>query len=212
MTTFGAESRAMGIYVLRADSPTGPFSPYSECLTPEDWQSIDGTLHFEGEKPYLIFSRSQQGAEDGDFILMELTHDMKKAAGEPTTLFTAKQAPWARPFPFSKAEFGLDVMYFSDGPSLLRLEDDRLYMIFSSWSVNGYAVGVACSESGSVHGPWKLQKEPLFPENGGHGMFFHDLKGRLLLTLHHPNDRFQEHPCFWTITAEQEKLVLGGQA
>lgn len=84
-------------------------------------------------------------------------------------------------------------------------------MIFSSWSVNGYAVGEVRSESGSVHGPWQLQVEPLYPENGGHGMFFRDLEGRLLLTLHHPNDPLQERPHFWKIQSESETLILGGQ-
>ena len=211
VTTLGAEDRPMGIYVLKSDSPTGPFAPYSGRLTPEDWQAIDGTLFFEKETPYLIFSRSQRGAEDGDFVLLELTPNLERAAGEPVTLFTAKQAPWARPVPFAKEAFGLEEMYFSDGPSLLRLEDGRLYMIFSSWSVNGYAVGVARSESRSVHGPWQLQAEPLYPENGGHGMFFRDLEGRLLLTLHHPNDPLQERPHFWKIQSESETLILGGQ-
>ena len=211
VTTLGAEDRPMGIYVLKSDSPTGPFAPYSGRLTPEDWQAIDGTLYFEEETPYMVFSRSQQGAEDGDFVLLKLTSDLKRAACEPVTLFTAKQAPWARPVPFAKEAFGLEEMYFSDGPSLLKLGDGRLYMIFSSWSVNGYAVGVARSESGSVHGPWQLQAEPLYPENGGHGMFFRDLEGRLLLTLHHPNDPLQERPHFWKIQSESETLILGGQ-
>ena len=209
VTTLGAEDRKLGIYVLRSDSPTGPFAFYSGPLTPADWNCIDGTLYFEGETPYLVFSRSQQGAEDGDFVLLELSRDLKTAVSEPRTLFTAKDTAWAKPFPFSKEEFHIDVMYFSDGPNLLRLEDGRLYMILSSWSVNGYAVGVAVSENGSVRGPWQLQPEPLFPENGGHGMFFRDLRGRLVFTLHAPNDKYQERPTFWMVRAEDGKLLLG---
>ena len=209
VTTFGAEDRTLGIYILRSDSPTGPFSFYADRLTPEDWNAIDGTLFFEGETPYLIFSRSQHDAEDGDFVLLELSKDLKKAVSEPITMFKAKDAPWAKPFPFSKETFGIDVMYFSDGPYLMKLEDGKLYMILSSWSVNGYAVGVAVSQSGSVHGPWTLQEAPLYPENGGHGMFFYDLKGRLLFTLHSPNDSYLERPAFWTVRLENGKLVLG---
>lgn len=210
VTTLGAEDRTLGIYVLKSGSPTGPFEFYADRLTPEEWNCIDGTLYFEGNRPYLIFSRSQQGAEEGDFCLMELSADLKHAVSEPFTLFKAKDAPWAKPFPFSKEEFGIDVMYFSDGPNLLKLEDGRLYMILSSWSVNGYAVGVAVSEQG-VKGPWALQDEPLYPENGGHGMFFKDVNGRLLFTLHYPNDKYMERPTFWTVKLENGMLKLGEQ-
>ena len=209
VTTLGAEDRKLGIYVLRADEPTGPFSFYADRLTPESWDCIDGTLYFEYDTPYLFFSLSQHGAEDGDFCMMELSKDLKKAVSEPITLFTAKDAVWAKPFPYSKEEFGIDQMYFSDGPNLLKLEDGKLYMIMSSWSNNGYAVGVAVSDNGSVSGPWKLQEKPLYPENGGHGMFFKDLNGKLVFTLHYPNDKYQEHPTFWRVEAKDGELFLG---
>lgn len=208
VTTFGAEDRKLGIYVLKSDSPTGPFEFYADRLTPAEWNCIDGTLYFENGTPYLFFSRSQHGAEDGDFDMIELTKDLKAAASKPVRLFTAKDAPWAKPFPFSKPEFGIDVMYFSDGPCLIQLEDGRLYMILSSWSTRGYAVGVAASDNG-VKGPWKLQEEPLYPENGGHGMFFKDLNGELVFTLHFPNDKYAERPTFWRVKLENGKLVLG---
>lgn len=211
VTTFGAEDRKLGIYVLKSDSPTGPFTFYADRLTPEDWNCIDGTLCFEDGTPYLIFSRSQQGAEDGDFVMLELSRDLKKAVSDPVKLFTAKDTAWAKPFPFSKEEFHIDVMYFSDGPNLMKLEDGKLYMIISSWSTKGYAVGVAVSDSGSVHGPWRLQEKPLYPENGGHGMFFRDLNGELVFTLHYPNDKYLERPTFWRIRAENGELQLGGE-
>lgn len=211
VTTFGAEDRTLGIYVLKSDSPTGPFEFYADRLTPEDWNCIDGTVYFEGSTPYLVYSRSQHGAEDGLFCMTELTEDLKAAASEPVTLFTAKDTAWAKPFPFSKEEFGIDVMYFSDGPNLIKMDDGRLYMIMSSWSNKGYAVGVAVSDSGLMAGPWRLQDEPLYPENGGHGMFFRDLEGNLIFTLHYPNDKYMERPTFWTVTCEDGELKLGEQ-
>lgn len=211
VTTFGAADRTLGIYVLKSDSPTGPFAPYADRLTPPEWNCIDGTLYFDEGRPYLFFSRSQHGAEDGDFDMVELSPDLKKAVSEPVRLFTAKDTPWAKPFPFSRQEFGIDTMYFSDGPGLMKLEDGRLYMIMSSWSDNGYAVGVACSESGHVTGPWKLQEKPLYPENGGHGMFFKDLAGQLVFALHYPNDKYLERPIFWTFRLDGGNLVLDRQ-
>ena len=105
--------------------------------------------------------------------------------------------------------FGLDGdCYFSDGPFFMKLDDGNLYMIFSSWSINGYAVGIAVSESGTINGPWILQDEPLYPENGGHGMFFKDLQGNLVFTLHSPNDKYMERPQFLKVKNKDGILYL----
>ena len=218
VTTFGGSNIKKGIYVLKSGSPTGPFELYSKRLTPDNWTCIDGTLYFENEKIYLVFSHSFEdaldgtGNTDGDFCVMELSSDLSEAITEPKVLFSPKETSWAKPVPFAKAEFGLDGdCYFSDGPSFLKLEDGKLYMIFSSWGTNGYAVGVATSNSGKIDGPWSLQEAPLYPENGGHGMFFIDLKGNLIFTLHFPNDKYKEHPHFWNIITEDGKLCLKNQ-
>ena len=212
VTTLGSADRKKAVYALRSESPLGPFEPWGEQLTPAGWTSIDGTLYVENGTPYLIFSHSfedEPDRPDGDFCLLRLKEDLSGADGEPVTLFTAKQCPWARPFPFAEQEFGIQKdAYFSDGAFLMKMEDDKLFMIMSSWSVQGYAVGVAVSESGRVSGPWKLQEEPLYPENGGHGMFFRDLKGDLVFTLHYPNDKLKEHPVFLGIRREADTLKL----
>ena len=215
VTTFGAPDIKKGIYVLKSDSPTGPFSLYSDRLTPVNWSCIDGTVFTDAGKVYLVFSHSFEdamdgsGTADGDFCVMELAADLSKPVSAPQKLFSPKDVTWARTVPFAKKEFGIDGdCYFSDGPGFIRHEDGNLYMIFSSWSENGYAVGAARSASGDISGPWDIQKEPLFPENGGHGMFFSDLDGNLILTLHYPNDRFKEHPSFWKVSAENGILNI----
>ena len=215
VTTLASADRKKGIYILKADSPTGPFSVYSDCLTPGDWTCIDGTLWVENGTPWLLFSHSFEdvNGRDGDFCRMRLSKDLRQPASAPETMFTAKDAPWAKPVPFAKAEFGIDGdVYFSDGPSVLQLQDGKLYMILSSWSRNGYAVGVAVSDSGSIEGPWRQQTEPLYPENGGHGMFFRDAEGKLIFLLHSPNDLYQERPVFWRVTLEDGLLKLNGRA
>ena len=164
VTTFGAPTIKKGIYILKSASPTGPFELYSKRLTPDKWECIDGTLHFENEKTYLIFSHSFEdaidgtGNSDGDFCLLELSSDLKTPISDPKVLFSPKDAIWSRPVPFAKAEFGIDGdCYFSDGPSFVNYTDGNLYMIFSSWGNSGYAVGAARSESGNINGPWTLQ-------------------------------------------------------
>ncbi|MSC84884.1 hypothetical protein EAI89_13505 [Eubacterium sp. am_0171] len=66
----------------------------------------------------------------------------------------------------------------------------------------------ADEEAGRTEGPWKQMEEPIFPENGGHGMMFRDAKGELLFTLHFPNDKYKERPMFARMNLEDEKLRL----
>ena len=209
-----------GTYILKADDPLGPFEVYSGRITPDDWTCIDATMYIEEGEPWIVFSHSFEdpGSLDGDYCLLRLSKDLKTAAGhedgsaadpaDVVKLFSAKDCPWATPVPFAKAEFGIDGdCYFSDGPDLMMI-DGTLYMINSSWSGGGYAVGVAVSESGRITGPWRIQEKPLYPENGGHGMFFRDLDGDIIFALHYPNDKYAERPIFVRIQARDESLEM----
>ena len=54
--TFTRESNGMrGTFILKADSPMGPFAPHSKKqVTPDDWECLDGTLHVdENGKPII---------------------------------------------------------------------------------------------------------------------------------------------------------------
>ena len=200
ITTLGAADRKKGIYVLRSDSPLGPFVPFGARLSPEDWSCIDGTLFFEEGQPWLIFSHSFEDDPKGDMCLLPLKEDLSGPAGEPVTLFSAAEAPWARPVPFAKAEFGMEGdVYFTDGPCVKKLPGGELIMTWSSWSERAYAVGVALSESGQVRGPWRQLESPLYPANGGHGMLFQEKDGSLWFTLHTPNDKYLERPALYQV-------------
>ncbi len=48
-------------------------------------------------------------------------------------------------------------------------------MTWSSFANGAYTTGVAISESGRLRGPWRQQAEPLFTDDGGHGMTFSPL-------------------------------------
>lgn len=197
-TTLASESIKKGIYVLKAKSPLGPFEVYSDRLTPDDWTCIDANLYQKNGKNYVIFSHSfEDGAYDGDMCVVEISSDLKKSLSEPVKIFNAVEAPWAKPIPFAKAEFGIDGdCYFTDGPCAVDKEDGRLSIYWSSWSNHGYAVGEAVSDSGDIYGPWRHVEEPFFPENGGHGMAFRKIDGEMVYTLHYPNDFYKEHPIF----------------
>lgn len=209
ITTLGAEDRKKGTYILKADKPEGPYEVYSKRITPEDWCCIDATVYFEDGDPWLIFSHSFEDTGNGDISALPLTPDLKEAAGEPFILFYGSDAKaWAKPFPYAKEEFGKDGdVYFTDGPCLFK-EDGTLYMTWSSWGSCGYAVGAAVSMSGTLKGPWKQAETPLYPENGGHGMVFKDKSGKLIFTLHEPNDKYKEHPAFYDLLISNGTLRL----
>ena len=101
-------------------------------------------------------------------------------------------------------------VYFTDGPYVTKLDGGKLYMTWSCWGDHGYAVGVAVSDSGSVRGPWRQESVPIFPVNGGHGMMFRDLEGRLTFTLHFPNDKYMERPMFQPVLTDENGLRLDG--
>lgn len=198
LTTFGGRQVKKGIYLLVSDSPTGPFTLYSGRLTPENWTCIDGTLYQKDGHTYVLFSHSfEDGVLNGDMCCMELSADLKEGISQPLLLFSAAEAPWPKPFPWAKEEFGIEGdCYFTDGPFLLEGEDGSLHLYWSSWCTNGYGVGEAVSESGKITGPWKHLDRLIFPENGGHGMAFYKADKTLLYTLHYPNDKYKEHPIF----------------
>ncbi len=65
---------------------------------------------------------------------------------------------------------------------------------WSSFGAGGYAQGLARSASGQISGPWIQEPEPLYAQDGGHGMIFRAFDGRLMLSLHKPNRTSDERP------------------
>ena len=209
VSTFG-DGQAKGIHILRSNSPTGPFRLMTDKpITPDGWHSIDGTVFFQDDKPFLVFSHSFEDVPKGEMCVMALKEDLSAGIGEIQVLFTADQAPWSVPIPFAKAEFGLDGdVYFSDGPTVHLMASGQLAMTWSSWGQKGYSVGVAISESGRLEGPWTHLNDPIFTGNGGHGMLFEDLEGKMYYMLHSPNDLYHERPHLLGAREEKNSLVL----
>ena len=206
--SFKSESMCRGTAILCADSPMGPFHPHSDGpVTPPDWECLDGTFFVDSGTPYLVFCHEWVQAGDGEILAMPLTPDLKQAAGEPVLLLHASDAPWVKPVKHSSGITG----YVTDGPFLHRSRDGQLLMLFSSFSEGGYTQGLARSVSGHIFGPWE-QLNPLFGENGGHGMLFRTLDDTLMLTLHRPNVHLQEHPWFCSIEETPDGLKPTGKA
>ena len=192
-----------GTAILRAESPMGPFVPHSDgCVTPKDWECLDGTLYIsKAGKPYMVFCHEWVQAGDGEVNAIPLTDDLRAAAGEPRLLFHASDASWCQVKHHSSGVSGC----VTDGPFLWRTADGTLLCLWASFSEGGYTEAVAVSDNGEIDGRF-TQVEPLFMDDGGHGMVFRGLDGQLYLTLHSPNAHLEERPFFHPITERDGRL------
>ena len=189
--TFEDGHKGLGTSVLVSDSPKGPFTMWSDkYVTPENWRCLDGTLYVDRKgTPYMVFCHEWRQVRDGTVCAMKLSEDLKQAAGEPFVLFSASEAK-----PFVKKVFFFN--YITDGPYLLRTEDGRLHMLWSTTAKTGYVEAIAHSVNNEIDGNWKVEEELLYDHDGGHGMIFRDRNGEYQMTLHYPNTFKKEHPIF----------------
>jgi GH43 family beta-xylosidase len=173
------EKTARGTQVLVANSPMGPFQPFhNRSHTDPNLMALDGTLWVEDGIPYMVYCHEWVQVRDGTIDLVRLEHDLSDVVGPPITLFKASDAPWT---PKDRDR------YVTDGPFLYRTRTGRLLMIWSSFTESGYTTGLAASASGRVRGPWGHLPDPLFRDDGGHGMILKAFDGTLRLLLHRPN-------------------------
>ncbi len=199
--SFKAKDVCRGTMVLRSEAPDGKFTPWSDgCVTPKDWECLDGTLVIEDGEPYMVFSHEWVQVRDGEFWAVKLSEDLKRADGEPFMLFKASEAPWAVP----GGEDG-DV-YVTDGPFLYRTRSGKLLMLWSGTGRDGYTEAIAVSDSGRLGGKWTQREELLFKTDGGHGMIFKTFSGELMLALHAPNESPLERPVFFPLKEENDML------
>jgi arabinan endo-1,5-alpha-L-arabinosidase len=191
--SFKAEGVCRGTQILAADGPQGPFLPISDGpVTPHDWECLDGTLFVDAnDQPWMVFCHEWVQVGDGEICALRLSDDLESAIDQPHLLFRASEAPWTQEIG-SKDRKG----YVTDGPSLHRLASSELIMLWSSFSISGYTVGVARSASGEILGPWQQVPEPLYAGDGGHCMVFRTFDGQLWLAFHRPNQSPDERPQF----------------
>jgi beta-xylosidase len=195
------EGKIRRTHLSVADSPVGRFRPIGDRpQTPAGWMCLDGTLFVDDAgAPWMVFCHEWVQVQNGEICAMRLSEDLSKAVGEPQLLFKASAAPWVR----DKTD------KVTDGPFLYRTKTDTLLMIWSSFGKDGkYKVGLACSSSGKLEGPWEQQAKPLYEDDGGHAMLFKTFDDRLMMSLHTPNHH-PSHPVFIPVRDEGNTLVLG---
>lgn len=198
--TFLQENGHIGTYILYSGTPEGPFMPHSQgTVTPKEWKSLDGTFYLDRQgKPYLIFCHEWTQIQNGTICAVRLSEDLSKAEGEPILLWKGSDLPGAE----KKSD------YVTDGPYLFRLKNGSLLCMWSSSIHNTYVQAAAISKSGEIHGSWVQLPELLYTADGGHGMLFNALDGRLLMTLHSPNTTLEEHPVFIELEETENGLAV----
>ncbi len=186
-----------GTWIFVSDEPTGPFIPVKQApLPPADCMTLDGTLYVEDGQPYMVYCHEWCQIGNGTIKYAPLSEDFCSFKEEPKLLLTSNEAMEGAAF-------------VTDGPFFIRSKkSDRLYLIWSNMvDGHGYSVLVRSSPSGKIGGPW-TKDEILFGENGGHGMVFTGLDGKLYLTLHQPNQGPLERMKIFELTDNGETLTL----
>lgn len=186
-TYFSSATNRRGCTILKADNPEGLFLEITNgTVTPSEWDCIDGTLYVEKNgQPWLIFVHEWVCLEDhiGRMAAAKLSDDLTHFISEPIELFRADDAPWAKGHKHC----------ITDGCFLYTTKEGKLLMLWSNFNADGYCVGIAHSEDGTITGNWVQEKEPLYSKSvsgiydGGHGMIFQGMDGKKYLSLHAPN-------------------------
>ncbi len=180
-----------GVSIMRSESPLGPFVEITDGhITPKDWDAIDGTLYVDQKgEPWMIFVHEWTSMPDeiGDMSYAKLSEDLTCFTTEPVKMFNADDPFWT-------------ANRVTDGPCPYRTTDGSLIMIWSNNIIkSGYSVGIARSSNGEINGKWSHDLFPLYVKgmyhelDGGHGMIFTDLNGRLMLSIHSPNSSTEEN-------------------
>ena len=200
-------------YLLRAESPEGPFVPFSVTpgydYQPHEWDCIDGTLY---EEDGMIFVHEWTQLIDGTMDYIELAPDLTHTISDwPVTMFRASELPCCGEMnSLGEATFGLKLPgWVTDGPQMFRTQTGRLGMLWSTWGKERYLQAVCYSESGTIAGPWVQESEPFLADNSGHGMLFRTFEGELRYVVHHSEGNGPRKPQYWTVDDSGDKLVLG---
>lgn len=199
-----------GTCIFRSEQPQGPYAPWSDGpIQPIADLTLDGTLYVSPEgKPYMVYCHEWLQVTDGTVEAIELTDDLKQAAGEPFLLFKASDAPWSTGM-YIWEDHGLHfdcTCRVTDGVFLFRDKSGALCMLWSTTNAR-YETGIARSPSGKLEGPWEHASEPIYTADGGHPMLIKSDSGEWLMALHAPNGGNLERAQLIPVTITDNGLV-----
>lgn len=200
--TFKGENHHRCCQILRSDHPLGPFVVHSDEVTPEDWESLDGTLYVEGDRPYLIFVHEWTQIEDGEICYAELSRDLTCRIGEVRTLFKASEAQWS-----AKPDWTDRDIRVADGPFVIGGKTP--FLLWSSYLEKAYDIGYSYPTGGFLNASYCHSACPLPLHDAGHGMVFCDFQGRNFLVLHANNgEKGREYPMLVPIRIGKYRIEM----
>lgn len=201
--TFKAQNSCRRCHILVCDTPDGTFVPLTDTpCTPEDWESLDGTLHIDKKGiPHLVFCHEWVQIGDGTICEVTLSKDLKEVLTKPRVLWYASQ------YKDVKSMSGGGKHYVTDGPYFYR-NGEELLCVWSSFNKNGYAELISKSDNGDIDGNWTVLDTPLSSTQGGHGMIFKDFTGKECFVMHRPNNTPHERPCIFELKKENGQLFI----
>ena len=223
--TFTKDEAAMNqqaVVILKADSPEGPFTVWSEdargykgAVTPADHSCIDGTLYIENGVPYMIYVHQHQCKNEacndgmGSMAYVQLSADLKSTVGEYIECFDASDLDWI-------STITGHAPTVTDGPEVYVAPDGQKYLLWSThWDGDYCQIAskfTTLSES-ELFTAVVRKSTKIFPEgtdvelDGGHGMIFKDLNGNDVLVLHSPNSG-KERATFFDVTASASAISV----
>ncbi len=206
IATFKGEKTNRACQIFVSDSPLGNFEVHSEIVTPLGRESLDGTLYIENDEPYLIFVHEWIQIKDGEVCAIKLSKDLKKMVGEPITLFKASEASWSSQPYWAHFSYGVNI---ADGPFIVKDENGKVIILWSSYNDKEYVTGYAYNNSTSLFdAPFSQSKASLKISDGGHGMIFDDFSGRKFLIVHVDNGLALEKPRLYKISVIDNKINI----
>lgn len=215
----GGIGQDRGTAVLSANAPFGPFTPLTNThATLKGNECLDGTLFIDAnDKPFIVFCHEWTQLYFGKIKALPLKNDLSCALNQDAiTLIDTEtdDIPWIRQMYDPRVE---KTGYLTDAPCLHRMKNGELILLWSSYAskeyskggYGGYVVAMAKSESGTINGPWKHEKELLLDANIGHAFLFRRFDNALML-VGHCNDKphGNEHPVFIELCEEGDILKV----
>ncbi len=200
-STFTQENGKKGTYILKSDSPLGPFVPHSNgAVTPENWECLDGTLYIGKDgKAYIVFCHEHAQIVDGTICFAQLNAELTERITEPVTIFAASSCPWVDRHQGTGH-------FVTDGPFMYRTQVGELLMIWSSFIKEQYAEMLVRFKDGEI-GTDFTHLPPIIDNDGGHGMIF-KADNKLKFTYHSPNESGLEHPFFVELLDNGDSILI----
>lgn len=202
--SFKSETRRRATQIFVADAPDAEFRPVSDIpVTPEDWESLDGTLYIDRfGKPHIVFCHEWEQGGNGSVCEMSLSDDLSIAITKPRVLWYASDCK------NSINALSHKKSLVTDGPFMYRLKNNELICIWSTFTENGYSEFVAGSDNGDIDGNWSIAPTPLVEADGGHGMIFNLKDGRPMFVMHSPNLKGLERAELYEVIEKDNTIVL----